>query len=408
MLRIIIEDVIKISRGTFEYNDSLYRGYVLEDIEISKDINDGFLDVNWGEIRVSIYAFGAYETLREKKIVDIKIYFNDTLLFDGIGEKSIGENSYAYTLYSSLPYQDKLLMSDDNDSIIPLAFGTVAHYRPLLKDDTTYTYYLPDSLTVNSIADDGVSGVDYTTDDDGNISLDNAPIGQISFNVASDYTTVSEILAFLSNCDVADTNIYNDTLNIIVANQTTKIDMIKSILKYTSNIAYINNDILEVYKKDYFATTIKVDNFNHKPLKDSLSSNLLKTYKTIKANFTITKGVFESNVYSLKDESLSIVDLGENPYAGDETFNTLETNSTDDDTVVEKITTQLERYKTFLNQNEIEVEMADILSLASPTKVLVDTLNKSGTMIVSGISHKLGKSRTTILRGYGNVDFKQI
>ena len=422
-LRVIIDDTIHISRSAFEYNNTLYRSYLLNDIELAQDLSDGFLETNWGELEVSIVAFSNYPVIKNKQIVDVAIYIDDDLIFNGIGERALGVNSFVYTLYTSLPFSDNLLVEtvdvNDKDITIPEAFGTVDHYKPVLKDDTNFTYFLPPHLTINTltdsdgnpitgVADDGVWNVQYTIDADGNLVLDNAPVGQISLNVTSLYTTVAEIIGYLSDSIIDTSDLYNDNINFIVSDQISKIDLIKDILTYTSNMAYMNNNTLTVYKQDSFINTIKVDNFNIKPLANSLTTTIRSSYKSIKGNYTETRGVLESNIQQLKDYDEEIIITGNNSYASEITFNILATNSLDTSNIKASIELLMNRYKDLLDFTDISIEVLGIINIQTPTKVLIETKDKTGDMIITGVSHKIGKILTTTIRGFGNVYFKEV
>ena len=408
MIRVVIEDIIKVSRNTQEFDGSLYRNFLLRDINITYSMKSNFLETVWGEIEVSIVAFKDYLDIKSLQTVSIKIYNNEALLFDGVGEKSIGNNSYIYTLYTNLPYTEKLLSVTTDNKVIPIAFGNVAHYIPLLKDEASYTYYLPPSLTVNSIADDGVEGATWSIDDDGNVVLDDKPVGKISFNVTSLYLNVADILTSLT--DVAIENIddiYNDTINAVVTSQISKIDYIKKILVYTSNIA-ITLHGFSIYKRDFYSQTLYANNFNMKPVKGTTKFSASNTYSQLTTEYKVSNGIEEGGNKILKDETKEITILGDNSFAKKISFSTIETNSEDGVNPITTINEKFERYNSFLNKEYCEVEVINIQNITTPSLIQLETVKEIGSFILDSISFNIGNKMTTILKGFGNVDFKQI
>ncbi len=147
-----------------EFDNKFYYPAIEEisDIEIVND--NGFIKVNYGEIKLNRDYLEDIFNLFERKY-KVKIYQENKKIFDDIGVR-IGLDNFFLTLrlYSSFEYETELLQEieiDGEKRLKPLALGFVEKVKPLIIDKNNWDLYR-NSQNIITKCNDGIENISYT------------------------------------------------------------------------------------------------------------------------------------------------------------------------------------------------------------------------------------------------------
>jgi len=379
---------LNLSMGGMEKNSKFYDEGITDVSDFNFALNGAWArleDADISFLRTSLTGVNI-----NNREFTIKVFLeNDWNIFNGSAIIIDNDGVEVKMRLKSTDYTTELLSVDVNNQVIPRVFGSVTHANPLLLDDTIYKYHCAYG-TPTTVFDDGLS-VAFTDNSgaDGTMTLTNAPVGEVSFNVATTTTYLAQIATILSlTLDVTKAN--TNVVNFFQSTQINAIDALSTFCEYTENIFYITGTTLYIVAKTSFVAQYAKDAFEI--MKDGVDIQEQSIVKTIRAEWEVRKPQINPTILGTQTKSLSV--------------NILSDGSTIDitpfDEVNANIQTILNAKKVQIQKSNVLITIADIHVLAIGDELSFDADYASGTLFITGVNYNVIDAQTTVT-GLGNV-----